>query len=80
MNKLQLHLQVPHRESVGGDTQPPRTNTRREYIKEIYRYFGWTIPTQWQTSATPEPQFSEPSAEGIPDKPKERRIKVRKKK
>jgi hypothetical protein len=26
MNKLQLHLQVPHRESVGGDTQPPATN------------------------------------------------------
>lgn len=27
MNKLQLHLQVPHRESVGGDTQPPDTDT-----------------------------------------------------
>ena len=77
MNKLHLHLQVPRRESVGGDTQPPRTNTRREYIKEIYRYFGWTIPPQWQTSATPEPQFSEPEST---DTPKTKRIRVVKKK
>lgn len=77
-NKLQLHLEVPKRESVGGDTEPPKTNTRREYVKQIYRHFGWTIPPQWETTSTPEPQFSEPMADGSPDTPKVKRIKVKK--
>lgn len=77
-NKLQLHLEVPKRESVGGDTEPPKTNTRREYVKQIYRYFGWTIPPQWEITSTPELQFSEPMADGSPDTPKVKRIKVKK--
>jgi hypothetical protein len=63
-NRIQLNIEVPKREKVGGDTKPPKVPTRRAYIVELYKYFGFPVPQQWQTNASPEPVFSEPEATG----------------
>jgi hypothetical protein len=49
-------------------SEPPRhANTRRDYIIQIYDYFGWAVPQEWRPTATPEPVFSNSEAVGSPD-------------
>lgn len=77
-NRIQLTISVPHRERAGTlSTSPPRSRDRRDYLKQLYSYFGWAIPPQWgNPDATPAPQHSEPDATPV-KKPKTTRIKVK---
>jgi hypothetical protein len=70
MNKLQFDLQPVRHKAQEIPAHESKQN--RDYVRSILQAYGWLPPT-----ATPEPEFSEPSASA---EPKVQRIKVKVKK